>query len=226
MSAQIPLPFRDRQTAGRLLAHRLEHLRAEHPIILALPRGGVPIGFEIARALDAQLELLMVRKLGAPGHSEYAIGAVVDGDEPQMILNEEAVRIIRPGREYLQAELGRQLVEMERRRRAYIGSRKMPSLAGRTIIIVDDGIATGSTITAALQGARRRSPARLVLAVPVAPADVVRRLESLCDEIVVLATPEPFFAVGRHYRHFDQVSDDQVVQLLNAATLDGQGRES
>ncbi len=221
MSAILPLA--DRTAAGRLLAERLEHLRAADPIVLALPRGGVPVGFEIARALDAELDLVMVRKLGAPGHPEFAIGAVVDGEEPQLILNEEAMAILKPSREYLEREMAHQLVELERRRRAYIGSRRKPRLAGRTAIVVDDGVATGSTITAAVRGARRTDPARLVLAVPVAPPDVVRHLRGLCDELVVLAQPDPFYSVGEHYRDFTQVEDREVIDLLAAVARAHEG---
>ncbi|RVQ69829.1 phosphoribosyltransferase [Croceicoccus ponticola] len=206
-----------------MLAARLKHLASRHPIVLALPRGGVPLGYEVARALDAELDLLMVRKLGAPGHQEFAIGAVVDGEEPQMILNEEAMRLLSPSREYVQQELSRELVELERRRRLYMGTKRKPQMAGRTVIIVDDGVATGSTVTAALRGARRNNPAYLVLAVPVAPPDTIERLRPLCDEIVVLAMPEPFYAVGQHYVDFTQVEDREVMELLKAATNRDEG---
>lgn len=211
------LPLANRTQAGRLLAERLDHLAVENPIVLALPRGGVPVGYEIARALGAELELLMVRKLGAPGHEEFAIGAVVDGEEPQVVLNEQAMAAIRPSRDYVHAELARQLAEMHRRRLAYLGSRRKPELTGRTVIIVDDGIATGSTVSAALRGLRHNDPARIVLAVPVAPPDAIETLRPLCDEIVVLAQPDPFYAVGRYYRDFGQVEDIEVIRLLAAA---------
>ncbi len=211
------LPLEGRVQAGQMLADRLAHLRGTDPIVLALPRGGLPVAFPIARALGADLDLLMVRKLGAPGHEEFAIGAVVDGDEPQVVFNEDAMKAIAPSREYVQRELDRQIAELERRRRAYIGDREKPQIAGRTVIIVDDGVATGSTIMAALRGARRNNPHKLILAVPVAPPDVVRQLGHLCDEIVVLATPDPFYAVGNHYRDFRQVDDQEVIDLLAAA---------
>lgn len=210
-------PFTDRSSAGRQLATRLAHLRNSDPIVLALPRGGVPVGYEIARALDAELGLVMVRKLGAPGHPEFAIGAVVDGDEPQIVFNEDAMRIVAPAPDYVKGEVGRQLIELERRRHAYIGDRRKPQLAGRTVIVVDDGIATGSTVTAALRGVRRQDPGRLILAVPVAPPDTVEQLRALCDEVVVLAMPQPFYAVGQHYHDFRQVDDREVIDLLAAA---------
>lgn len=213
----VPLPLENRKIAGQLLAERLLKWRSDDPIVLALPRGGLPVAYEIARKLDADLDLLMVRKMGAPGHEEFAIGAVVDGEEPQVVFNEEAMKVLAPSREYVQRELSRQLVELERRRRAYLGTRRKPRLAGRTVIIVDDGIATGSTITAAVRGARRNNPAHLVLAVPVAPPDVIRKLRPLCDEIEVLATPEPFYAVGQHYSDFSQVKDREVIELLDMA---------
>lgn len=216
-STAVRLPFENRTQAGRMLAERLTHLRGSDPIILALPRGGVPVGFEIAQALDAELELLMVRKLLAPGYDELAMGAVVDGEQPQLVLNDELMEALAPTKEYIQEELNRQLAELERRRQAYLGNRRKPHLEGRTVIIVDDGIATGSTITAALRGARGNKPARIVLAVPVAPPDTMRSLSPLCDETVVLATPEPFHAVGLHYRDFHQVEDREVSALLEAA---------
>lgn len=214
---QVHMPFANRTEAGRLLAKRLGHLRSSNPLILALPRGGLPVAYEIATELGAELDLMMVRKLGAPGHEEFAIGAVVDGEEPQLVLNEEAVQAIAPSREHIQQELSRQLAELERRRRAYLGTRRKPHIAGRTVIIVDDGIATGSTITAAIKGTRLNHPERLVLAVPVAPPDSIRKLRPLCDEIVVLATPDPFFAVGQHFRDFRQIEDAEVVEMLEAS---------
>lgn len=208
------LPLPDRATAGRLLGRRLEHLRESRPIVLALPRGGVPVGFEIARLLDGDLDLLMVRKLGAPGNEEFAIGAIVDGKEPQTVLNDAATRALRLSPEYIQRETARQMDELERRRRAYPGRKERPRLDGRTVIIADDGVATGSTMTAALRGVREYQPSRLVLAVPVAPAEVVEKLRPLCDEIEVLAMPSPFHAVGQYYLDFDQVEDAEVVRLL------------
>lgn len=210
-------PFADRSEAGKLLAARLMHLRPERPLVLALPRGGVPVAFEIARALGAELDLLMVRKLGAPGNPEYAIGAIVDGSAPQLVLNEAARELIEADRSYVEREKRAQLAELERRRRVYLGERPAPQIAGRTVIIVDDGVATGATISAAIQGARQARPARLVLALPVAPQDTARQLRKLCDEMVVLTLPEPFLSVGRHYRDFSQTDDAEVIRLLSLA---------
>lgn len=207
----------NRASAGRQLAKRLVRLRETDPLILALPRGGVPVAYEIARALDAELDLMLVRKLGAPGNREFAIGAVVDGEDPQVVLNDDAAEILSPGSDYLTREMSRQLIELERRRTAYLGSRRKPRIAGRMVVMVDDGIATGATITAAIKGARKAGVAGLVLAVPVAPRDAVARLEPLCDEIVVIAMPEPFGSVGQHYADFTQTSDAEVVRLMRDA---------
>jgi len=214
---RIASVIENRASAGKQLAARLSHLRGHDPLILALPRGGVPVASEIARALDAELDLMMVRKLGAPGNPEYAIGAVVDGEDPQVVLNDEALEIIAPGTDYLQREMSRQLVELERRRMAYMGNRRKPRMEGRTVVIVDDGIATGSTITAAIRGARKAGAERLILAVPIAPRDIADRLAPLCDEIVVLELPEPFGSVGQHYGDFSQTSDAEVVRIMERA---------
>ena len=209
--------FSDRREAGRRLAIALEHLKPRNPLVLALPRGGVPVAFEVARALGADLDLLIVRKLGAPGHEELGIGAVVDGAEPHLVLNPDIVRQLSPSPAYVRAEMQRQLAEIERRRHAYLGDAAPISPTGRTVIVVDDGIATGGTIRAALEGIRKAGPERLVLAVPVAPAETLTALHHDCDEIVCLHQPEPFFAVGAHYRQFDQTSDAEVVALLHEA---------
>jgi putative phosphoribosyl transferase len=210
--------FEDRQSAGLQLAVALERFRSSNPLILALPRGGVPVAFEIACALEAELDLVFVRKLGAPGYEEIGIGAVVDGADPQLVLNEAIVRQLAPSPNYLHAEFRRQLAEIERRRRAYVGSRQPIPTAGRMVIVVDDGIATGGTVTAALRALRKTATARLVLAVPVAPAEVVRTLRAECNEVVCLATPEPFRAVGAHYADFTQTTDEEVVSLLHRAS--------
>jgi putative phosphoribosyl transferase len=215
--------FQDRQEAGRRLAAALAHLAPTRPLILALPRGGVPVAFEVARALDAELDLLFVRKLGAPGYAELGIGAVVDGADPQLVLNEDVVRQLAPTPNYIRAEMRRQLEEIERRRHVYLGGLPSIEIARRTVIVVDDGIATGGTMKAALKGLRKSRPARLVLAVPVAPGESIAELAGECDEIVCLAQPAPFNAVGMHYARFDQTSDEEVIRLMREARGFGHG---
>ena len=206
--------FKDRRDAGRQLAAALMRYQQSSAVVLALPRGGVPVGFEVAKALAAPLDVLLVRKIGAPGQAEFGLGAVVDGAEPQLVLNEEIVRRVRPPPGYIDEEMRRQLAEIERRRRRYLGDRPPAGVEGRIAIVVDDGIATGGTVRAALRGLSRIRPARLVLAVPVAPADSLDELAGDCDDIVCLATPEPFFAVGHWYENFSQTSDEEVRDLL------------
>lgn len=209
--------FANRHEAGSRLAAKLAHLKAAHPLVLALPRGGVPVAWEVAHALDAPLDLLIVRKIGAPGHEELGIGAIVDGANPQLVLNEDVLRTLHIPPGYIEREKERQLAEIERRRRAYIGTRPPADPAGRTVILVDDGIATGGTVKVALKALRQGHPARLVLAVPVAPADSLARLSAECDEVVCLSMPEPFYAVGAHYADFTQTTDAEVVGLMAKA---------
>lgn len=209
--------FEDRADAGRRLAAALLHLKDEAPIVLALPRGGVPVAFEVARALSAPLDVVLVRKIGAPGQKELGLGAVVDGARPHVVLNEEVVRSVQPGDDYIRRETAREVAEIERRRLLYRGGRPSLEVAGRTIIMVDDGIATGGTVKAVLSALRQSLPKKLVLAVPVAPADSIAELSPLADEVVALATPEPFWAVGAHYRDFTQTTDEEVMELLARA---------
>jgi putative phosphoribosyl transferase len=211
------LSFRNRADAGRQLVPRLMAYAAENPVVLALPRGGVPPAFEVAKALRAPLDLIFVRKIGAPGHAEFGLGAVVDGAHPQVVLNEEAIDRIHVPPGYIEEETQRQLKEIERRREHYLAGRRPVDVEGRVAIVVDDGIATGGTVRAALKGLSRAHPARLILAVPVAPADTVERLKTEADEVICLMTPEPFYAVGEHYDDFRQTSDREVTTLLNEA---------
>jgi predicted phosphoribosyltransferase len=209
--------FEDRRDAGRQLAAALLRFKKADPVILALPRGGVPVAFEVARALDAPLDVLLVRKIGAPGHEELALGAVVDGLHPQTVLNEEIVELAAPPARYIEHVKARQLAEIERRRRLYRGDEAPIEVADRTAIVIDDGIATGATVKAALQGVRRNGPRRVVLAVPLAPEDSLHDLAGACDEIVCLSSPSPFFAVGTHYQDFSQTTDEEVIALLSQA---------
>jgi predicted phosphoribosyltransferase len=209
--------YENRIDAGRHLADALLHLKGSNPVVLALPRGGVPVGFEIAKALHAPLQVVLARKIGAPGQPELGLGAVVDGSNPQLVLNEEIVEAVDPGEQYLRDEEQRQLREIEKRKLLYGVSGMSVDLTGRTAIVVDDGIATGGTIKAVLQTLRNQPHGRIVLAVPVAPADTLRELAPLADEVVCLMTPEPFYAVGAHYRDFTQTTDAEVIELLKLA---------
>lgn len=187
-------------------------------VVLALPRGGVPIGAEIARVLGAPLDLLLVRKIGAPWQPELAVAAIVDGIPPDIVIDEETSAMTGVDRDYIEAQARLELQEIERRRSVYLAGRTPVPVEGATVIVVDDGIATGTTVRAALKALRRRHPARLVLAVPVAPSDTLAALSAEVDEIVCLEQPYPFHAIGLHYVDFHQVGDDEVVAALEAAS--------
>lgn len=206
--------FSDRTEAGRLLADQLARRDYDQPVVLALPRGGAPIAAEIARALEAPMDLMLVRKIGTPGQPELALGAVVDGAEPQIVINDDVRRQAGVSDADLEHAIERQLAEIDRRREMYLAGRARVPVQGRTAIVVDDGIATGATARAALKALRLAEPASLVLAVPVAPSDTIARLTDEVDEIVCLETPDPFYAVGFYYRDFDPVSDEDVVSIL------------
>ena len=209
--------FTNRTEAGRALAQRLSRMALPAPIVvLALPRGGVPIGVEVARALKAPLDLLLVRKIGAPWQRELAVAAVVDGQPPDIVLDRETMAMTGVNQAYVDAEAKSELAEIERRRGVYLRGRAPIGVEGATAIVVDDGIATGTTVRAALKALRRRHPARLVLAVPVAPSDTLAELRSEVDDVVCLAEPFPFHAIGLHYVDFHQVSDDEVLAALDA----------
>ncbi len=209
-----PIVFANRDEAGRILARRLTSYAHENVVVLGIPRGGVPVAKKVADALNAPLDVIVARKLGAPGQPELGIGAVVDGDHPRAIFNRDIIEQLGVSDEYLDAEIARQLKEVHRRETAYRGGREKISLAGKTVILVDDGIATGSSVRAALRGIRRQKPGKLVLAVPVAPPESIDALRRDADEIVCLETPEEFYAVGQFYRDFRQVSDAEVEAIL------------
>ena len=214
----MKLPFADRVQAGRLLGERLARMHLAPPrVVLALPRGGVPVAAEVARALHAPLDLVLVRKIGAPWQPELALAAVVEGDPPQIVVDEEVQRSIGSDSGYIQRQAQLELQEIARRRQAYLRGRAPVPLAGCSVVVVDDGIATGTTMRAALKALARRGAAQLVLAVPVAPQDTLQRLRTEVDQVVCLATPFPFRAVGEHYLRFPQLEDDEVVAALDAA---------
>jgi putative phosphoribosyl transferase len=194
------------------------------PVVLALPRGGVPVAFEIARTLDAPLDLIFVRKIGAPFQPELAVGAVADGAAPQMVVNPMVLRATGMTEEELDAAKAKALAEIDRRRRAYLRGRAPVALAGRVAIVADDGVATGATTRAALRAARAQGPKALILATPLGPADVLPELRAEVDHLVCLQTPEPFWAIGGHYEDFPQLEDAEVVALMDAAA--GFGRQS
>jgi putative phosphoribosyl transferase len=209
--------FKDRRHAGRELAQAIALANPVDPIVLALPRGGVPVAFEVAKALQAPLDLLIVRKIGAPGHEEVGIGAVVDGNDPQMVLNEQAMASFAPSAAYVEQQRLHELEEIARRRAVYLRGRPALSVKGRNVILVDDGIATGGTVRAALLHLKSSAAAHVTLAVPVAPQDALDSLASAADDIVCLSAPEHFHAVGLHYQTFGQTSDAEVVELLDEA---------
>ncbi len=212
--------FADRAAAGRLLAARVAALKLDDPVVLALPRGGVPVAAQVAATLAAPLDLLLVRKIGAPGQPELAVGAVAESAAPPghvVVTDDEAMAMTGASATYVEREAQRGLQEIARRRATYRDGRPPLPLAGRTAVLVDDGIATGATMRAALKAVRQMQPARLVLAVPVAPPDTVQALRDEVDDLVCLAQPVPFHAVGLHYADFDQVPDEDVVALMRAA---------
>jgi putative phosphoribosyl transferase len=212
------MTFKDRREAGRQLATQLLQYKDQQPLVLALPRGGVPVGYEVAVALDAPLDIVVVRKLGAPGQPELGIGAVVDGDHPQSVLNDDLMSVLHVSRAYLQRQVALELQEIRRRQECYRRGKPAVPIAGRTVIVVDDGIATGGSIRAALRGARRAHPRRLILAVPVAPPETIAALQNEADTVVCLSTPAMFRAVGQFYDTFTQTSDEEVIELLDAAS--------
>ena len=205
-------PFRNREDAGRRLAERLVRYRDERPIVFALPRGGVPVGYQVARALDAPLDVFVARKLGAPGQTEFGIGAVSVGGV--RILNEDIVRRLGIPEDYLERVTQRETAEVERRLRHFRGDRPEPTIRGRTVILVDDGLATGVTARAAVAALRQREPRRLILAAPVCAAQTSELLAPEVDELVCLEAPLDLGAIGFWYRDFAQTSDEEVIELL------------
>lgn len=218
----IGTSFPDRESAGIRLAAAVAALIRDHPeiddpVILALPRGGVPVALEIARRLGAPLDLVMVRKIGVPWQPELAAAAVVDGDHPQLVVNRDVLAMAGLRESDLKEAERRELAELERRRSLYLGARLSVTVEGRDAIVVDDGIATGATTRAALMGVRQRRPRSLTLAVPVGAPDTLEGLRDEVDHLVCLAAPSPFVAIGNHYGVFEQLSDDAVIRMLREA---------
>jgi predicted phosphoribosyltransferase len=208
------LAFADRREAGRELATLLQARQlTQGVVVLALPRGGVPVAYEIARALGATLDVFLVRKLGTPGHSELAMGAIASGGT--RVMNEEVVQALRIPQRDIEEVAAREQAELERRELAYRRGRPLPSLADHTVILVDDGLATGSTMKAAVQAVKQHAPSRVIVAVPVGAPETCRALGALADEVVCARMPEAFSAVGQWYRDFSQTTDEEVIELLN-----------
>ena len=216
-------PFSDRYEAGRILAEGLrDYAGSPDVLVLGLPRGGVPVAFEVARKLGVPLDVFLVRKLGAPGQEELAMGAIASGGI--VVLNHEVIEALRVAPELVETEIARERVELSRRERLYRGQRSPLDVSGRTVILVDDGLATGSTMRAAVRALRRASPRRIVVAVPTAAPSTCEEFQTIADACVCTITPEPFRAVGLWYENFDQISDEEVCQLLFRASLEA-GRE-
>jgi predicted phosphoribosyltransferase len=216
--------FLDRRDAGRQLAQRVAALELEQPIVYALPRGGVPVAAEIAAAIGAPLDLVLVRKIGAPMQPELAVGAVVDGEAPELVINHDIARDTGASQEYIDRVCARELAEIERRRRLYLADRPRPDPKGRTAVVVDDGIATGATAIAALHALKKRGARRLVVAVPVAPPDTVERLQREADDVICLLQPLDFWGISAFYVDFHQLEDDEVTRALEAAAARAGGR--
>jgi predicted phosphoribosyltransferase len=209
------MAFRNRQEAGELLAAALEAFRKERPVVLALPRGGVPVAAEVAGILAAPLDLVLVRKIGVPGQPEFAMGAIAEGNPPVTLRNERVIRALRIEDSDFDRVRDRELIEIERRRQAYLGDRPRIDVAGRVAILVDDGIATGMTIRAAARATANRGPSRVVIAAPVAGADIAAELRREIGDVICLEEHDNLYAIGFHYADFSQVSDDDVRRLLS-----------
>ncbi len=216
MNTRVLLPFRDRQEAGKLLAALLHTYQNRSDLhVLALPRGGVPVAFEVAQSLNAPLDVFVVRKLGVPGHEELAFGAIASGGI--RVLNPRLVRELGLTQRMIDAVAAREEKELERRERAYHGPHPAPEVRGKTVILIDDGLATGATMLAAAKALRQKNPAEIIVAAPVAAPEVCDEFRSEVDRIVCAVTPEPFYGVGHWYEDFSQTTDEEVRDLLERA---------
>lgn len=204
--------FEDRKQAGEQLARQLKEYKGRGTVVLSIPRGGVVVGGEVAQALGCPLDVIIPRKLGAPGNPEFAIGAI--GPHDQIFLDQKVVAQYKIPKEYINAEIARQGLEMERRERVYREGNPPLPLKNKTVVLVDDGIATGATTKVAIKSIRCQNPKKLILAVPVGPIETVAGLEKEVDELICLATPEPFYAIGQFYQEFAQTTDEQVMETL------------
>ena len=211
--------FEDRQQAGRALAEALKQYKGEDCLVLAIPRGGVVVGYEVAKELNCELDVIVPRKIGAPGQPELAIGAVASWGDHESIIDQNAVRMLGVSDAYIRQEVEQQLSEVNRRLLAYRGTTDSPNVAGRTVILVDDGVATGYTTRAAGIALNNLQANKVILAVPVGPPDSIESLRPYFDEIICLRTPASFLAVGYWYRQFDQVSDTEVIDILQQSRL-------
>lgn len=208
------MPFKDRIEAGSKLAAALAKYKDQQPVVLALPRGGVPVAAEVAAALNAPLDLILVRKIGVPLQPELAMGAVFDGGTPTIVRNEDVIRLAGIDEAEFKSVCDDELIEIERRRQRYLGGREREGVAGRTAIVIDDGIATGATTRVALRATRMRNPKKLVLAVPVAPTESLAAMRQEADEVICLEDHEFFDAIGFYFRDFHQISDEEVIEIL------------
>ncbi len=212
---ELDVNFKDRKEAGQILANKLSNYAGQNVIVLGLPRGGVPVAFEVAQALKAPLDVYVVRKLGVPGHEELAMGAIASGNV--RVLNKPVIEDLRISDEAIEAETRKEQEELKRRELLYRGDRPPLDVSNRTVLLVDDGIATGSTIKAGIAALKKQNAGRIVVAVPVAPASTIEELKAEVDEVVCVSKPEMFFAISVWYDEFPQTSDEEVRELLKKA---------
>lgn len=214
--------FENRTTAGEALVSKLQPFASSNTIIYALPRGGVPVAAPVSKALRAPLSLLFVKKIGAPGHPELAIGAIVDGEEPTQILHKDIVGSLHVSERYISAESEAALTEIERRHGLYSGLYARLSSKNKVAIVIDDGLATGASMEAAIKALRQQDAQQVIVAVPVAPSDTIAKLRELADDVICLKTPSPFWSVGEHYQEFPQLADADVMEILNRRLGNGE----